>query len=396
MQQPSGVSSVYSPRVAYRPSRPPKQIIDKRARPPPPAVLDFDRYVAPAGRYYVPPSGMPYSSYAPNVTTTTPYYIPPPNAPYTTAPVSAPVYAPVSAPMYAPASSVIGRQYVSTSTSPTTQYYTPHVTAPMMAPGVACYAPVSTPAYSIPTAPVYSTPSLIPPLTNMAPHQYQVLQNSEPPTKPLMFTTPDPCQPVPQQFRVVTASRTRPKAAGQSQASMYANQYGGYQQQTQPAQQQGYDASQQQGYDNSQQQYSQDQQQYYSQQQQQYYSDQQQQQQQFSQYQQYPPQQQGYAQEQQQLQQDGSQQYDIPPLDADTTPHLTREEKERKAHAIFKKYDKDGNGFLDIYEFLQAMNNVGANLTYDDAKGIFAAFDESNQNCISIDNFVATFVLNLN
>lgn len=74
--------------------------------------------------------------------------------------------------------------------------------------------------------------------------------------------------------------------------------------------------------------------------------------------------------------------------------HLSRAQKEQKAREVYKKYDKDGNGFLDIYEFLQAMNHLGAGLSYAEACGIFAAFDDQNQNSITADQFVSNFCAN--
>jgi hypothetical protein len=220
---------------------------------------------------------------------------------------------------------------------------------------------------------------------------------------PMIYINQDSAIPG-QNFRLLTTARSKPMP--NTQAAAYASQFGaGGQQQQQQQQQQQYELySPQQdpnqfNFDHQQQQQDGgfDQQQHEYQQQLQPQSggggyDQRQPQQDQRQQQQLYQQEQMYEQQQQY----NHSQYDIPPENPrqSSQPHLSREEKDKKARVVFKKYDKDGNGFLDMYEFLQAMNHLGANLSYADAQGIFQAFDENNQNSINIDQFAANFCAN--
>jgi hypothetical protein len=87
-------------------------------------------------------------------------------------------------------------------------------------------------------------------------------------------------------------------------------------------------------------------------------------------------------------------QVDIPQETPSGQPHLSWQQKDEKARKVFMQYDKDGNGFLDIYEFLQAMNHLGANLSFAEAQPIFDSFDDDHEGTISIEEFANNYCAN--
>eukprot|EP00670_Eutreptiella_braarudii_P016096 CAMPEP_0174342062 /NCGR_PEP_ID=MMETSP0810-20121108/25883_1 /TAXON_ID=73025 ORGANISM="Eutreptiella gymnastica-like, Strain CCMP1594" /NCGR_SAMPLE_ID=MMETSP0810 /ASSEMBLY_ACC=CAM_ASM_000659 /LENGTH=441 /DNA_ID=CAMNT_0015464017 /DNA_START=23 /DNA_END=1349 /DNA_ORIENTATION=- len=61
---------------------------------------------------------------------------------------------------------------------------------------------------------------------------------------------------------------------------------------------------------------------------------------------------------------------------------------DNKARDAFRKFDGDGNGFLDIYEFMAAMKDLGMGQTFKDATEIFAQIDVDGGGAIEEQEFV--------
>jgi hypothetical protein len=74
--------------------------------------------------------------------------------------------------------------------------------------------------------------------------------------------------------------------------------------------------------------------------------------------------------------------------------HATREEREANARLAFREFDSDGNGFLDIYEFCEAMNYLGADIDLDDCEELFILFDEDGSGTMEEDEFVENYCSN--
>jgi|UniRef100_A0A7S4FY62 hypothetical protein len=68
--------------------------------------------------------------------------------------------------------------------------------------------------------------------------------------------------------------------------------------------------------------------------------------------------------------------------------------KEDRAREIFHKCDADRNGFLDIYEFMQAMKALGQPMDFAAAKEVFSSWDTDESACIEEDEFVIAYCRN--
>eukprot|EP00669_Euglena_mutabilis_P005460 TRINITY_DN16920_c0_g1_i1.p2 TRINITY_DN16920_c0_g1~~TRINITY_DN16920_c0_g1_i1.p2 ORF type:complete len:191 (+),score=88.75 TRINITY_DN16920_c0_g1_i1:43-573(+) len=75
-------------------------------------------------------------------------------------------------------------------------------------------------------------------------------------------------------------------------------------------------------------------------------------------------------------------------------PHSTVAEREYEARVVFRKFDADGSDYLDLDEFVRAMNYLGVALTYEDAKPIYAMFDEDGSGQMDEEEFVRNFLNN--
>ena len=60
--------------------------------------------------------------------------------------------------------------------------------------------------------------------------------------------------------------------------------------------------------------------------------------------------------------------------------------------AMFRKYDEDGNGTLDVDEFVGAMRELGLGTTEEDAQIIFGSFDHDGGGTIDIDEFMEAYM----
>jgi Ca2+-binding EF-hand superfamily protein len=61
---------------------------------------------------------------------------------------------------------------------------------------------------------------------------------------------------------------------------------------------------------------------------------------------------------------------------------------EDAARQAFRKYDDDGNGWLDVNEFMHAMKDLGLGTTFEDAENLFSMVDEDGSGTMEEEEFV--------
>eukprot|EP00667_Euglena_gracilis_P005968 EG_transcript_6014 len=59
---------------------------------------------------------------------------------------------------------------------------------------------------------------------------------------------------------------------------------------------------------------------------------------------------------------------------------------------LFRRYDEDGNGYLDIYEFMRAMKELGLGLTFEDAKALFSQIDVDGSGMMDEEEFTTHYI----
>jgi len=64
------------------------------------------------------------------------------------------------------------------------------------------------------------------------------------------------------------------------------------------------------------------------------------------------------------------------------------------ARSAFRQFDRDASGFLDVAEFVEALNTLGVRITFDDAMVVFALVDDNRNGRISEAEFVAHYLAN--
>jgi len=70
------------------------------------------------------------------------------------------------------------------------------------------------------------------------------------------------------------------------------------------------------------------------------------------------------------------------------------EGKKTMARNAFRAFDVDRSGYLDINEFLRALESLGVLMQYNDALAVFAIVDDNRNSRISESEFLAFYVAN--
>mmetsp|Transcript_11206 Transcript_11206/g.19139 ORF Transcript_11206/g.19139 Transcript_11206/m.19139 type:complete len:270 (+) Transcript_11206:97-906(+) len=81
-----------------------------------------------------------------------------------------------------------------------------------------------------------------------------------------------------------------------------------------------------------------------------------------------------------------------PPQNAYAPANL--DQSRERARQAFRQFDKDHSGYLDINEFLAAMNTLGVMMARDDALAVFALVDENKNQTISENEFLIHYISN--
>eukprot|EP00668_Euglena_longa_P016135 GGOE01020345.1.p1 GENE.GGOE01020345.1~~GGOE01020345.1.p1 ORF type:complete len:672 (-),score=121.83 GGOE01020345.1:252-2267(-) len=59
---------------------------------------------------------------------------------------------------------------------------------------------------------------------------------------------------------------------------------------------------------------------------------------------------------------------------------------------LFRRFDEDQNGYLDIYEFMRAMKELGLGLTFQDAKSLFSQIDTDGSGMMDEEEFTTHYI----
>ena len=62
------------------------------------------------------------------------------------------------------------------------------------------------------------------------------------------------------------------------------------------------------------------------------------------------------------------------------------------AKNTFKKFDIDNSGYLDIYEFMSAMKELGLGFTFSDAKALFSEIDTDGDGTMDCGEFTSHYL----
>ena len=63
-------------------------------------------------------------------------------------------------------------------------------------------------------------------------------------------------------------------------------------------------------------------------------------------------------------------------------------EIEEEIRQAFKKFDKDGNGFVSKHELRQAMTNIGHKFTVEEVDKMFKSADTNSDGRVNIEEFI--------
>lgn len=72
----------------------------------------------------------------------------------------------------------------------------------------------------------------------------------------------------------------------------------------------------------------------------------------------------------------------------------TLADREYQARVVFRDFDTDNSGTLDLEEFIRAMNHLGASVTPEDAQMVFDMFDEDHSGAMDEEEFVRNYLNN--
>lgn len=65
---------------------------------------------------------------------------------------------------------------------------------------------------------------------------------------------------------------------------------------------------------------------------------------------------------------------------------------EADAAMCFKRFDEDHNGYLDIYEFMRAMKELGLPLSFQDSKALFSQIDADGSGTMDEEEFTIHYI----
>jgi Ca2+-binding EF-hand superfamily protein len=66
-----------------------------------------------------------------------------------------------------------------------------------------------------------------------------------------------------------------------------------------------------------------------------------------------------------------------------------QETQSKVADRMFKMLDADGGGSVSTQEFKEMLIKIGMNMSYDEVRGLFAEYDESQDGSIDVEEFEA-------
>tara|TARA_B110000211_G_C13583651_1_gene337362 strand:+ start:85 stop:420 length:336 start_codon:yes stop_codon:yes gene_type:complete len=65
------------------------------------------------------------------------------------------------------------------------------------------------------------------------------------------------------------------------------------------------------------------------------------------------------------------------------------ETPEKVAQRMFSMLDEDGGGTVTTTEFKHMLHKVGMDMSYDEVRQLFSEYDESHDGCIDVEEFEA-------